>query len=184
MNKVKVEWNPVSSHPYDVAMNEKLPVQMTMENAHRAKLIRRKDKPESEPIPFFFRRHYAGGDNYIHYIQENGTMNELSEYAFDRWEITEVKYPGYLADCFSQAVDSNVFVYEAEVYAESDIMEHEVNIHCALKYIPENRWKEYVEEYRKHFLELMLTHDREKFYEWKESAADIFENNNNKHLKP
>lgn len=34
--------------------NEELPMQMTMENAHRAKMIHRKDKPESKPVPFFF----------------------------------------------------------------------------------------------------------------------------------
>lgn len=138
-------------------------------------MIRHKDKPESKPVPFFFRNHYISKDNYGHYIEVDGKMEELSEYAFDHWEITETKYPGYLADCFSQAVESNVFTLEPEVYAESDIMEHEVNIHCALKYIPQSRWNEYVEEYRTHFLELMLTHDRDKFYDWKEKASDIFE---------
>lgn len=155
--------------------NEELPMQMTMENAHRAKMIRRKDKPESEPVPFFFRNHYISKDNYGHYIEVDGKMEELSEYAFHHWEITETNYPGYLADCFSEAVESNVFTLEPEVYAETDIMEHEVNIHCALKYIPEDRWNEYIVAYKEHFLKLMRTHDRGKFYEWKWAAAETFE---------
>lgn len=157
--------------------NEVLPLQMTMENAHRAKMIRRKDKPESEPVLFLFRRYCIGRDNFTHCVEENGKMEELSEYAFDHWEITETKYPGYLADCFSEAVESNVFTLEPEVHAESDIMEHEVNIHCALKYIPEDRWDEYITEYKEHFLQLMRTHDRSKFYDWKEKASAIFESN-------
>lgn len=155
--------------------NEVLPVQMTMENAHRAKMIRRKDKPESEPVPFVFRNHYISKDTYGHYIEVGGKMEELSEYVFHHWEITETNYPGYLADCFSEAVESNVFTLEPEVHAESDIMEHEVNIHCALKYIPEDRWNEYIAAYKEHFLELMRTHDRGKFYEWKRAAAETFE---------
>ena len=74
---------------------------LTVKNAHRVAMIRKKESTEP-PVPFHFRKKHLGMTSFVHFSGKPEDEKELRPADFKDWEVTEFKYPGYLEDLLEQ----------------------------------------------------------------------------------
>ena len=67
---------------------------LTVKNAHRVAMIRKKESTEP-PVPFHFRKKHLGMESFVHFSGKPEDEKELRPADFKDWEVTKFKYPGY-----------------------------------------------------------------------------------------
>ena len=113
-------------------------ITLTRENAHRVTMVRRKDAPDSVPVPFVFRGQRYGYCSYSHLVGFAGQEEVLPSNNFGEWEVVEVAHPGYLEEFFKRACDAyNCTSHSPEERGESEIASHERQLHDDLMGMPE-----------------------------------------------
>ena len=65
---------------------------LTIENAHRVTMIRKKGT-DYPPVPFHFRKEHHGTGNYVHLYGNLEDHNELHSKDFKDWEAVAFKHP-------------------------------------------------------------------------------------------
>ena len=121
---------------------------LTVKNAHRVILIRKKGTDEA-PVPFLFRKKHPGMHNYTHLHGNPGNETELHPAEFKNWDAVSFKHPAYLEDLWEQACDAYRWSsFDPDIRGESDIMIYEEELHNDLKLIPEEKRDEYTALYR------------------------------------
>lgn len=124
---------------------------LTVKNAHRATMIRRKGS-EEPPIPFHFRKKHLGMASFIHLYGNPEDGRELHPAEFKDWEVVEFKHPAYLEDLWKQSCDAYRWSsFDPDIRGESDIMIYEEELHGDLKKIPEEKREEYMAAYKQKF---------------------------------
>lgn len=117
---------------------------LTVKNAHRVAMIRKKESTEP-PVPFHFRKKHLGMTSFVHFSGKPEDEKELRPADFKDWEVTEFKYPGYLEDLWEAACNAYRWSsFDPDIRGESDIMIYEKEIHDDLKRIPAERHEEYI----------------------------------------
>ena len=71
---------------------------LTIENAHRVTMIRKKGT-DYPPVPFLFRKEHHGMSNYTHLYGNPEERNELHSRDFKDWQAVAFKHPGYWRIC-------------------------------------------------------------------------------------
>ena len=128
---------------------------LTVKNAHRVAMIRKKESTEP-PVPFHFRKKHLGMESFVHFSGKPEDEKELRPADFKDWEVTEFKYPGYLEDLLDAAYNAYRWSsFEPEARAETDIMQYEKQLVEDLKQIPEEKQNEYVSAYHSKFSALL-----------------------------
>ena len=136
-------------------------ITLTRENAHRVTMVRRKDAPDSVPVPFVFRGKRYGYCSYSHLVGFAGQEEVLPANNFGEWEVVEVAHPGYLEEFFKRACDAyNCTSHSPEERGESEIASHERQLHDDLLGMPEEQRGRYLETYKKRYSELTAAHSR------------------------
>jgi hypothetical protein len=124
---------------------------LTVKNAHRVAMIRKKESTEP-PVPFHFRKKHLGMESFVHFSGKPEDEKELRPADFKDWEVTEFKYPGYLEDLWEAACNAYRWSsFDPDIRGESDIMIYEKEIHDDLKRIPAERHEEYITAYKQKF---------------------------------
>lgn len=124
---------------------------LTVKNAHRVAMIRKKESTEP-PVPFHFRKKHLGMESFVHFSGKPEDEKELRPADFKDWEVTEFKYPGYLEDQWEAACNAYRWnSFDPDIRGESDIMIYEKEIHDDLKRIPAERHEEYITAYKQKF---------------------------------
>lgn len=117
---------------------------LTVKNAHRAAMIRKKGST-APPVPFHFRKKHHGMANFVHLLGSPEEGKELRPAEFKDWEVTEFKHPGYLEDLWEQACDAYRWSsFDPDIRGESDIMIYEKELHDDLKKMPEEKHEGYI----------------------------------------
>lgn len=112
---------------------------LTVKNAHRVAMIRKKESTEP-PVPFHFRKKHLGMESFVHFSGKPEDEKELRPADFKDWEVTKFKYPGYLEDLWEAACNAYRWSsFDPDIRGESDIMIYEKEIHDDLKRIPAER---------------------------------------------
>lgn len=118
-------------------------VTLTRQNAHRAKKIRRPGTEET--VTFHFRKKCTGMGSFIHTYESSGNEIELHPSEFEKWEVIEFAYPGYMEDLWNAAYNAYRWgSFNPEIRAESDIMDYEKSLHEDLQEIPQEKQSEYI----------------------------------------
>ena len=78
-------------------------ITLTRENAHRVTMVRRKDAPDSVPVPFVFRGKRSGYFSYSHLVGTAGQEELLPSNTFVERDVLEVATPGSLAVLVNRA---------------------------------------------------------------------------------
>ena len=124
---------------------------LTVKNAHRAAMIRKKGSTDT-PVPFHFRKKHHGMANFVHLLGSPEEGKELRPAEFKDWEVTEFKHPGYLEDLWEQACDAYRWSsFDPDIRGESDIMIYEKELHDDLKKMPEEKYEGYITAYKQRF---------------------------------
>lgn len=124
---------------------------LTVKNAHRAAMIRKKGSIDT-PVPFHFREKHHGMASFVHLFGSPEEGKELRPTEFKDWEVTEFKHPGYLEDLWEQARDAYQWgSFDPDIRGESDIMIYENELHDDLKKIPEEKHEWYIAAYKQKF---------------------------------
>lgn len=124
---------------------------LTVKNAHRAAMIRKKGSTDT-PIPFHFRKKHHGMANFVHLLGSPEEGKELRPAEFKDWEVTEFKHPGYLEGLWNQACDAYRWSsFDPDIRGESDIMIYEKELHDDLKEMPEEKHEGYITAYKQRF---------------------------------
>ena len=119
-------------------------ITLTRKNAYRVKKIREQGTDE-EAVLFHFRKRCTGMGSYVHTIEAADGETELHPNEFEKWEVVEFLYPGYLEDLLDVAYNAYRWSsFEPEARAETDIMQYEKQLVEDLKQIPEEKQNEYV----------------------------------------
>lgn len=137
-------------------------ISLTKRNAHCATMIRRKDSPESTPVPFLYRARREGMiGSFFHYVENLEDENLLPTSKFDEWEIVATKHPAYLDEYWELAVRAFVGTsFNSEDRGESAIASHEEELHTDLQYMPEDHKSRYIESYKRYFSDMLSAHSR------------------------
>lgn len=136
-------------------------IQLTVQNAHRATMVRPKNSPESQPIPFHFRGKRFGYCNYLHLMGKIEDEDVLSVAEFPNWEVTEVAHPGYLEEYWNLAIRAyHATSMSPDERGESDIASHEKELHEDLSNMPEEQHNRYIENYKKYFSAMLSSQSR------------------------
>ena len=124
---------------------------LTVKNAHRAAMIRKKGSTGT-PVPLHFRKKHHGMANFVHLLGSPEEGKELRPAEFKDWEVTEFKHPGYLEDLWEQACDAYRWSsFDPDIRGESDIMIYEKELHDDLKKMPEEKHEGYITAYKQRF---------------------------------
>lgn len=130
-------------------------VMLTKKNAHRVKSVREKGT-EKEAVLFHFRKRCTGMGSYVHTIGSNEEETELRPADFEKWEVVEFSYPGYLEDLWEAANNAYRWSsFEPEARAETDIALYEKQLVEDLESIPEDRHTDYISAYHNKFSALL-----------------------------
>lgn len=130
-------------------------VMLTKKNAHRVKSVREKGT-EKEAVLFHFRKRCTGMGSYVHTIGSNEEETELRPADFEKWEVAEFSYPGYLEDLWEAANNAYRWSsFEPEARAETDIALYEKQLVEDLESIPEDRHTDYISAYHNKFSALL-----------------------------
>lgn len=136
-------------------------ITLTRENAHRVTMVRRKDAPDSAPVPFVFRGKRYGYCSYSHLVGFAGQEEVLPSNNFGEWEVVEVAHPGYLEEFFKRACDAyNCTSHSPEERGESEIASHERQLHDDLMGMPEEQRGRYLENYKKRYSDIIAANSR------------------------
>ncbi len=121
---------------------------LTIENAHRVTMIRKKGT-DYPPVPFHFRKEHHGTGNYVHLYENPEDHNELHSKDFKDWEAVAFKHPAYLDDMWKQACDAYAWSsFNPEIRGETDIMIYGEELHNDLQLMPEEERDTYIAAYR------------------------------------
>ncbi|KAA4463808.1 hypothetical protein F3C57_27400, partial [Bacteroides ovatus] len=121
---------------------------LTIENAHRVTMIRKKGT-DYPPVPFHFRKEHHGTGNYVHLYGNPEDHNELHSKDFKDWEAVAFKHPAYLDDMWKQACDAYAWSsFNPEIRGETDIMIYGEELHNDLQLMPEEERDTYIAAYR------------------------------------
>ena len=121
---------------------------LTIENAHRVTMIRKKGT-DYPPVPFHFRKEHHGTGNYVHLYGNPEDRNELHSRDFKDWQAVAFKHPGYLDDMWKQACDAYAWSsFNPEIRGETDIMIYGEELHNDLQLMPEEERDTYIAAYR------------------------------------
>ena len=135
-------------------------IMLTKKNAHRVKRIK-KHGTEEETVLFHFRKRSTGMGYYVHTIESTEGETELHPADFEKWEVVEFSYPGYLEDLWEAANSAYRWSsFEPEARAETDITLYEKQLVEDLKYIPEEKHAEYVNAYHNKFSAMLSSLSR------------------------
>ena len=136
-------------------------ITLTRENAHRVTMVRRKDAPDSAPVPFIFRGKRYGYCSYSHLVGFAGQEEVLPANNFGEWEVVEVAHPGYLEEFFKRACDAyNCTSHSPEERGESEIASHERQLHVDLMGMPEEQRARYLGNYKKRYSDIIAANSR------------------------
>ena len=136
-------------------MENKENVTLTRKNAYRVKKIR-KQGTDDEAVLFHFRKRCMGMGSYVHTIETADGETELHPSEFEKWEVVEFLYPGYLENLLDTAYNAYRWnSLEPEARAETDILQYERQLAEDLKQIPEEKQNEYVSAYHSKFSALL-----------------------------
>lgn len=120
---------------------------LTIENAHRGTMIRK--RYGLSPVPFHFRKEHHGTGNYVHLYRNPEDHNELHSKDFKDWEAVAFKHPAYLDDMWKQACDAYAWSsFNPEIRGETDIMIYGEELHNDLQLMPEEERDTYIAAYR------------------------------------
>ena len=123
-------------------MENKENVTLTRKNAYRVKKIR-KQGTDDEAVLFHFRKRCMGMGSYVHTIETADGETELHPSEFEKWEVVEFLYPGYLENLLDTAYNAYRWnSLEPEARAETDILQYERQLAEDLKQIPEEKQNE------------------------------------------
>lgn len=124
---------------------------LTVKNAHRAAMIRKKGST-APPASFHFRKKHHGMANFVHLLGSPEEGKELRPAEFKDWEVTEFKHPGYLEDLWEQACDAYRWSsFDPDIRGESDIIIYEKELHDDLKTMPGEKHEGYITAYKQRF---------------------------------
>ncbi len=130
-------------------------VTLSKKNTYRVKKIKKQGTAD-EAVLFHFRKRCTGMGSYVHTIETADGETELHPSEFEKWEVVEFLYPGYLENL--QDIAYNAYrwsSFDAEVRAETDILQYERQLVEDLKQIPEEKQNEYVSAYHSKFSTLL-----------------------------
>lgn len=132
---------------------------LTVKNAHRVAMIRKKESTEP-PVPFHFRKKHLGMESFVHFSGKPEDEKELRPTDFKDWEVTEFKYPGYLEDLWEATCNAYRWSsFDPDIRGESDIMIYEKEIHDDLKRIPAERHEDVYTEIDSVYFECVVADD-------------------------
>lgn len=120
---------------------------LTIENAHRVTMIRKKVRTIPRTVPF--QKEHHGTGNYVHLYGNPEDHNELHSKDFKDWEAVAFKHPAYLDDMWKQACDAYAWSsFNPEIRGETDIMIYGEELHNDLQLMPEEERDTYIAAYR------------------------------------
>lgn len=128
-------------------VREELVTDLTVKNAHRVTMIRKRGKTDT--VPFHFRKKHPGMHHYAHLYGNPNDNRELHPADFKDWEAVAFKHPGYLEGMWEQACDAYRWSsFDPDIRGESDIMVYGEELHTDLQSIPEEEQEGYITAYR------------------------------------
>lgn len=127
-------------------------INLSIQNAHRVLMVRLKNSPENQPMPFHFRGKVLGYCNYLHLIGKKEDENMLRVADFSNWEVTEVAHPGYLEEYWNLATRAYFATsMSSQERGENDISSYEKELHEDLTNMSDEQRTTYIESYKRYF---------------------------------
>ena len=135
---------------------------LTKENAHRVTMVRRKDEPGSEPVPFKYRgKREFGIGNFYHLVGEAKAERILPKNEFTEWEVVEFAHPGYLEEYWETACRAHSWNSDdPDLRGEDNIASYEKELHEDLMSMPEEEHSRYLDSYKHHLLAVWAAKSR------------------------
>lgn len=158
MKETKVHEEQVMSLTGRAAEEKHLP--LTVKNAHRAAMIRRKGA-DGHSVSFHYRKKHLGMHSYVHLYGNPEDNQELRTAEFKEWEVTCFKHPGYLEEYWQQACDAYHWSsFDPEVRGATHIQIYEEQLHKDLEIVPQEKQEEYIRIYKQKFSSLIYSLSR------------------------
>ena len=127
-------------------------IMLTKKNAHRVTMVRRKDDPQSTPVPFRWRGELRFGiGNFDHLIGEGDQSRIIKPHEFEGWEVVETSHPGYLEDLWDAAYHAHYWSSQnPDIVGEDELTQYERELHADLQTMPEEQREQYLSNYKSH----------------------------------
>lgn len=127
-------------------------IMLTQQNAHRVTMVRRKDDPQSTPVPFRWRGERRFGIGcFDHLIGEGDKARIIKPREFGEWEVVETSHPGYLESLWDAAYGAYSWSSQnPDIRGEDEITMCERELHADLQAMPEEQREQYLANYKNH----------------------------------